>query len=215
MKLVIGNKNYSSWSFRPWLAMRVAGIAFEEQLIRLFTDEFAAEVRKVNPAGKVPVLIDNDQVVWESLAIMEYLAETFPEKNLWPHDKAARAHARCAANEMHGGFQALRNACPMNMRRVNPAKDRGEAVAKDVVRICQLWNEARASYGANGAFLYGQFSITDAMFAPVVSRFKTYSIQVDEVSAAYMAAMQALPAYQEWQQAGAAEPWIIEEEEVD
>ena len=215
MKLVIGNKNYSSWSFRPWLAMSVAGIPFEEQLVRLFADGFSEEVKKVSPSGKVPVLHHDGEIIWESLAILEYLAETFPEKNLWPADKAARAHARSASHEMHGGFFALRNRCHMNMRRVNPYKDRGEAVAKDVARITQLWNEARARFGAGGEFLYGQFSIADAMFAPVVSRFVTYSIEVDEVSQAYMNAMQALPAYQAWKEAGSNEPWVIEEEEVD
>ncbi len=156
LRLIIGNKNYSSWSFRPWLAMKVAGIAFEETLISLEASDFKTRVTAVSPAGRVPVLIDGDVVIWESLAILEYLADKFPAAGLWPKDAAARAHARAVASEMHAGFQPLRRLLPMNMWR--PVKPRAldDAAKADVARIEAIWNSCRAKFGAGGAFLYGQ-----------------------------------------------------------
>jgi glutathione S-transferase len=212
MKLIIGNKKYSSWSFRPWIAMRVKGIAFDEELILLDDDAGNPAIRAATPAGKVPVLIDGDLAVWESLAILEYLAERFPETGLWPEDVAARARARSMAHEMHGGFGALRAECPMNMaREVRPIAV-SDGVRRDVARIEQLWSEALSA--SNGPFLFGDFTNTDAMFAPVVNRLEIYALSTHEAVARYSAAMKALPAWAEWEAAGRAEPWIVEADEA-
>jgi glutathione S-transferase len=171
LHLVIGNKNYSSWSFRPWLAMKVAGIAFDETLISLDAPDFKARLMALSGAGKVPVLIDGDVRVWESLAIFEYLAEKFPTAALWPREAAARAHARAVASEMHAGFQPLRRQLPMNVwRRIIPRALEDDAMA-DVARIEVIWNECRSRFGSGGPFLYGAFGAADAMYAPVVWRF--------------------------------------------
>ena len=212
MKLIIGNKKYSSWSFRPWLAMRVNRINFEEELIPF---DFAAgnpAIKAASPAGKVPVMVDGDLVIWESLAILEYLAERFPEAGLWPDDIAARARARAMASEMHGGFGALRSECPMNMARAVGAIGVSGAVHRDVARIETLWAEALAASG--GPFLFGDFTNADAMFAPVVNRLDIYALSTHEAVARYTAAMKALPAWAEWETAGRAEPWIVEEDEA-
>jgi glutathione S-transferase len=171
LQLVIGNKNYSSWSFRPWLAMKVARIAFEETVIPLDAPDFKSRLTALSGAGKVPVLIEGDTRVWESLAILEYLAEKFPEASLWPRDAQARAHARAISAEMHAGFQALRRELPMNMRR--PVKPHPLAVdaAADVARIEVIWSDCRRRFGQGGPFLHGAFGAADAMYAPVVSRF--------------------------------------------
>jgi glutathione S-transferase len=215
LKLIIGNKNYSSWSLRPWIAMKVAGIAFEEQVIPLYEPGSREQVLKYSPAGKVPVLIDGGQPIWESLAILEYLAEKFPESGLWPAAARARGHARVVANEMHGGFQALRRNCPMNMwlppkQRLQP----DEAMA-DVSRIDALWSDCRARFGQSGAFLFGAFGAADAMYAPVVRRLHSYGLEVGAVSRAYMDAMMALPAWREWHDAAMKEPWIMQGNEPD
>ena len=177
LQLVIGNKNYSSWSFRPWLAMKVARIAFEETVIPLDAPDFKSRLTALSGAGKVPVLIEGDTRVWESLAILEYLAEKFPEASLWPRDAQARAHARAISAEMHAGFQALRRELPMNMRR--PVKPHPLAVdaAADVARIEAIWSDCRRRFGQGGPFLYGAFGAADAMYAPVVSRFHTYGVE--------------------------------------
>jgi glutathione S-transferase len=211
MKLVIGNKAYSSWSFRPWLLMRALGIAFEEQLIPLYRDDWAERIRAVSPAGKVPALIDGDTVVWESLAIVEYLAERFPDRGIWPKDGAARARARSLSSEMHAGFAPLRGRCPMNMRRDPKPIVLGPEVQANVDRIVAGWTEARSRFGAGGPFLYGAFSAADAMYAPVVSRFHGYAVAVPADICAYMDAVMALPAWREWEAAGRAEPWHIPE----
>jgi glutathione S-transferase len=213
--LVIGNKNYSSWSLRPWLAMRQAGIAFEELLIPLDEPGSKAAILEHSPAGKVPVLKEGAVTVWESLAILEYLAETCPEAGLWPPDPAARAHARAISAEMHAGFQALRNACPMNMRKRFAARERGADVARDVARVVAIWRDCRQRFGRGGPFLFGAFTAADAMYAPLVSRFHSYSIAVDPDTEAYMDAVMGLPAFDEWRQAGIAEPWILVVDEVD
>ncbi len=212
LKLAIGNKNYSSWSMRPWLALRASDIPFEETLIPLYTDNPADKNRILafSRAGKVPVLVDGDITVWDSLAIIEYLAERFPEKKLWPDDRAARAHARSVCAEMHSGFVALRSECGMNLHRpVRPVTLSADAQA-NIARVQEIWRECRERYGAPGPFLFGRFSAADAMFGPVVHRFRTYAIEVTPVSGAYMEAMMALPAFQEWTKDGLAETLVIE-----
>jgi len=215
LHLVIGNKNYSSWSFRPWLALKVAGIAFEETLISLDAPDFKARLTALSGAGKVPVLIDGDTHVWESLAILEYLAEKFPAAALWPQHPAARAHARAVAAEMHAGFLPLRRQLPMNVRRpVMPCKFEADA-AGDVARIDAIWSECRARFAAAGPFLYGAFGAADAMYAPVVWRFHTYAVEVSAAAGAYMRALMALPAWSEWREAARREPWVLPHDEID
>ncbi|MFO1148214.1 MAG: glutathione S-transferase family protein [Alsobacter sp.] len=217
MKLVIANKAYSSWSLRPWILMRVLGIPFEEDIIPLDTPEFRPRVSAYRAGSTVPILIDGDVTVWESLAIMDYLADRFPDKPVWPQERRARAFARTVAAEMHAGFRGLRAACPMNVRKRYAFKDRGEIVARDVSRIVHLWSIARNQHGkaAGGPFLFGDFSAADAMFAPVVTRFQTYSIPVEAPMRAYMDAVLDLPAFVEWQEAGMREPWVVAHDEVD
>jgi glutathione S-transferase len=216
LKLAIGNKNYSSWSMRPWLALRANDIPFEETVIPLYTDNPADKQRIVSfsRAGKVPVLVDGDITVWDSLAIIEYIAERFPEKKLWPDDVAARAHARSVCAEMHSGFMALRNECGMNLhRKVAPVTLSADALA-NIARVQQIWQECRERYGASGPFLFGGFGAADAMFAPVVHRFRTYAIEVTPQAKAYMETMMALPAFQEWTKDGLAETLVIEKFET-
>jgi glutathione S-transferase len=206
MTLVIGNKNYSSWSLRPWLALAHHKIPFEEVLILIHTPETPAAIAKYSPAGKVPILLDGDATVWESYAILEHINERFPDTRLWPRDPQARAHARAVACEMHGGFAALRNHCPMNLKRRKKREPTPE-VQKDIDRITQIWRDARARFGAGGEFLFGAFSAADCMYAPVATRVASYEIGVDPVSAAYVEAIYRLPAFQDWQKAGLAETW--------
>jgi glutathione S-transferase len=215
LRLVIGNKNYSSWSFRPWIAMAVAGIPFEETVISLNDPAFKATLLKVSPAGKVPALVDGDTHVWESLAILEYLAEKFPAAGLWPKDPAARAHARAIASEMHAGFVPLRRHCPMNFWRPVRRRDLPEDVAQNVKRIDEMWTDCRERFGAGGPFLFGPFSGADAMYAPVVSRFHTYDVPVSGEARAYMEAVMGLPAWAAWRTAGLKEPWVLPEDEPD
>lgn len=215
--LYLGNKNYSSWSMRPWLALKQTGAAFEEVLITLDQPDSAANLRRRSPSGRVPVLQHGALVVWESLAICEYLAEQFPKARLWPDDREARAHARAVSNEMHGGFAALRNHLPMDISRRWPLGNRLTTVGADVERIAAIWNECRARFGSRGAngagdFLFGGFTIADAMFAPVVTRFVTYSVPLDPVCGAYVTAMQGWPAMQDWTAAAKAEPWVIKQD---
>ena len=219
LTLIIGNKKYSSWSFRPWIALRVAGIAFEERVIPFESDEFKREVGGLSGTGKVPVLIDGDIVVWESLAILEYLAEKFPDAGLWPKDVAARAHARVVANEMHAGFQALRNHLPANFARRIIKRELTPDVVANVKRIETLWADCRARFGARaqpaGPFLFGAFGAADAMYAPVVSRFNTYGVDVTPATRAYMDAVMALPAWKEWYDAAMTETWVMQNNEPD
>src|SRR5208282_174691 len=215
LHLVIANKNYSSWSFRPWLAMKVAGIAFEETLISLDAPDFKSRLAALSGAGKVPVLIDGDTVVWESLAILEYLAEKSPAAALWPQHPAARAHARAIASEMHAGFLPLRRQLPMNVRRPVRPLALDDGAAANVTRIDAIWSECRSRFGAGGPFLYGAFGAADAMYAPVVSRFHTYAVEVSVAARAYMRAVMALPAWSEWREAARHEPWVLPEDEVD
>ncbi|MBK8062868.1 MAG: glutathione S-transferase family protein [Betaproteobacteria bacterium] len=196
MKLVIGNKNYSSWSLRPWLAMKVAGIAFEEERIPLYLPESKARILAVNPAGKVPCLVDGALRVWDSLSILEYLAETHPQ--LWPADRAARALARSVSAEMHSGFAQLRTHMSMNIRRSLPGRGRTPESLAEAARIMALWSDCRARHGAGGPFLFGAFSNADAMYAPVVLRFRTYAVELPPDCDAYAQAVLALPAMREW-----------------
>jgi glutathione S-transferase len=215
LHLIIGNKNYSSWSFRPWLAMKVAGIAFEETVISLQALDFKARVTAVSGAGRVPVLIDGDTHIWESLAILEYLAEKFPRAGLWPEQTAARAHARAVASEMHAGFLPLRRQLPMNVWRPVQARALDDDAKANVARIDAIWSECRTRFGAGGPFLYGAFGAADAMYAPVIWRFHTYAVEVGAVARAYMAAVMALPAWSEWREAARREPWVLPHDEVD
>ncbi|MBR1125041.1 glutathione S-transferase family protein [Bradyrhizobium lablabi] len=210
LKLVIGNKNYSSWSMRPWLALRVSDIPFDEVFIPLYTDDPADKQRILgfSRAGKVPALIDGDLVIWDSLAIIEYLAEKFPGKKLWPEDSASRAHARSISAEMHSGFAALRNECGMNLHRPIGAVALSEDARANVARIQEIWSECHRRYG--GPFLFGAFGAADAMYAPVVHRFRTYAIEVAPAARHYYDAMQSLAAFQQWTGEGLAETLVIE-----
>ena len=211
LKLVIGNKNYSSWSMRPWLALRANDIPFEEVFIPLYTDQADKDrILAVSKAGKVPTLIDGDVTVWDSLAIIEYLAERFPEARLWPADRAARAHARAISAEMHSGFMALRNECGMNLHRPIRAVTLSDDARANVERVQQIWADCHARYGKQGPFLFGAFSGADAMYAPVVHRFRTYAIPVTGDAQHYFEAMQALPAFQQWTRDGLAETLVID-----
>jgi len=215
LKLIIGNKNYSSWSFRPWIAMKVAGIAFDEEVISLNAPDFKSRLLAVSGTGKVPTLIDGEIKVWESLAIFEYLAEKFPDAGLWPRDPAARAHARAIASEMHAGFVPLRRACPMNMWRPVMKRELDKEAQANVARIDAMWIDCRKRFGQGGAFLFGKFGAADAMYAPVVARFHTYDVTVGTEAQAYMRAVMALPAWKEWVAEGVKEPWVLAEDEVD
>ncbi len=208
MKLHIGNKSYSSWSLRPWLLLTHAGIPFEERVIPLDQSSSAADIAAVSGAGRVPVLVDGSLTVWDSLAICEYLAERFPEKALWPRDAAARAVARAVSAEMHSGFTALRSACPFKVRETIAYAPSPEVQA-DVRRITAVWEDCRQRFGGGGPFLFGGFSIADAYYAPVVSRFRTYGMALSGASAAWADAVWSLPAYERWRQGAAAETWSM------
>ena len=212
LKLAIGNKNYSSWSMRPWLALRANDIPFVETVIPLYTDNPAdkEQILSFSRAGKVPVLVDGDITVWDSLSIIEYVAERYPEAKLWPDDVAARAHARSVCAEMHSGFMALRNECGMNLHRPVGAVTLSADAKANVARVQEIWRECRACYGAEGPFLFGRFGAADAMYAPVVHRFRTYAIEVGPEARTYMETMMALSAFQQWTRDGIAETRVIE-----
>jgi glutathione S-transferase len=215
LKLIIGNKNYSSWSLRPWLAMKVAGIRFEEEIIPLYESGSRERALKYSPTGKVPILIDGEHHVWESLAILEYLAEEFPDAGLWPTLPRARAHARAAATEMHGGFTALRKACPMNLWLPVKKRPQSEEVMSDLRRIDGLWSDCRARFGQGGPFLFGKFCAADAMYAPVAARINTFGLDMSDVSRLYVDAILAMPAFVEWRTAALKEPWVMQHNEPD
>ena len=212
LKLVIGNKNYSSWSMRPWLALRANDIPFEEVFIPLYTEHDADKQRILgfSCAGKVPVLVDGDVTVWDSLSIIEYLAEKFPQNRLWPQDRARRAHARSISAEMHSGFMALRSECSMNVHRPIRAVALSDDARSNVARIQAIWAECHQRYGNEGPFLFGAFSGADAMFAPVVHRFRNYAIPVDGDARHFVDAMTSLPAFCEWTRDGLAETLRID-----
>ncbi|MGE4279456.1 MAG: glutathione S-transferase family protein [Magnetospirillum sp.] len=199
--LIIGTKRFSSWSLRPWLAAKMAGLNVTEIEITLRQPDTKANILVHSPSGKVPCLIHDGLVVWDSLAICEYLAETFPEAGLWPTDPAARAVARAVSAEMHSGFVALRNACSMDMCAHIPMTELADDLATDIHRINVIWEDCRARFGDGGPFLFGEFSVADAMFAPVVSRFTTYDLPVNDVGRAYCQAVWDLAPMQEWKAA--------------
>jgi glutathione S-transferase len=217
LKLIIGNKNYSSWSMRPWIAMKAANIPFDETVISLDAPNFKQIVGPVSGTGKVPVLIDGDVRVWESLAILEYLAEKFPNAGLWPADSTARAFARAVSNEMHAGFVPLRRHMPMNMWRPVIKRELTPEALVNVQRVELIWSECRKRYGSKseGPFLFGRFGATDAMYAPVVARLHTYGVEVAATTKTYMDAVMALPAWREWHVAALKETWVLAEDEVD
>jgi glutathione S-transferase len=208
--IVIGNKNYSSWSLRGWLALKATGAAFDEILVRLNQPDTRAEILRHSPGGKVPTLKHKGTVVWESLAICEFLAEAYPAAKLWPAEPAARALARSVSAEMHAGFAELRKNMPMDMRASKPGQGMTPAVAADIERVTAIWRDCRSRYGKEGPYLFGHFTAADAMYGPVVSRFQTYAPKLDPVSAAYRDAAWSSPAMVEWCQAAVREPWHID-----
>lgn len=203
LKLVIGDRNFSSWSLRPWLAAKQAGLPFDEVSVRLHAAGAKENILKHSPSGKVPCLLDGSTVVWDSLAICETLAELAP--SLWPADRAARAEARSVSAEMHSGFTALRQNMPMDIRAAKPGQGRTPEVEADIARIVAIWESCRSRHAAGGPFLFGSFSIADAMYAPVVWRFKTYAVALPSASQAWADAMLAMPAMREWQASALAE----------
>jgi glutathione S-transferase len=205
MKLLIGNKNYSSWSLRPWLVLTEAKIPFQEERVVFGTPQFKARVGQVSPSGRVPALIDEDLVVWDSLAIVEYLAERFPDRQLWPADPKARAVARSLCAEMHSGFQLLRSSLTMNFQVHLPGAGWSVNVKREIDRILSMWQDARARFGSGGPMLFGSFSIADAFFAPVVQRFASYAVKLPPVAQAYAEAVAALPGFRKWAQEARAE----------
>ena len=219
LKLIVGNKNYSSWSMRPWIGLKAAGIPFDEEVISLYGEGSKQQILARSPSGKVPILIDgqgNGEVrVWESLAILEYAAEKFSAAGLWPSDPAARAHARAISTEMHGGFVPLRSECGMNFWRPPARRALSADALANIARIEHIWTHARATYGVGGPFLFGRFSVADAMYAPIVQRFMAYAIDVAPPVGAYKQAVSALPAWAEWRRAALKETWVIPKFEYD
>ncbi len=211
--VVIGNKNYSSWSLRGWLMAKIAGLEFDEVVVPLDLPETQATIRKHSPSGRVPVLLHRGLAVWESLAIAEYLNDLKPEAGLWPDSSAARAHARSISCEMHAGFADLRNSMPMNIRASYPGKGMTPAVRADIERITGLWRDCRKRFAGaapkDEGFLFGAISAADAMYAPVATRFRTYGVQLDSDSDNYCTAVLAHPAMKEWTDAAKNEPWLI------
>ncbi|WP_026868498.1 glutathione S-transferase family protein [Inquilinus limosus] len=209
LRLVIGNKRYSSWSLRPWLALAHHGVPFEEILIPLYREGSKEAILRHSPSGKVPTLIDGGTTVWDSLAILEHLAERFPELALWPQDPARRALARSISAEMHSGFAALRNELPMDLAPPDPGKTRGDAAEADIARVAAIWRQCREAAGAEGPFLFGAFGAADCMYAPVVLRLDRYRVPLDPACRAYADAILGLPAMRRWVEAGMAEPWVL------
>ena len=208
LQLVIGSKRYSSWSLRAWLPLAHFDVPFTETLVPLGQDDTRARILARSPSGRVPCLVDGATLVWESLAVLEYLAELFPEHALWPRGRAARAEARAIAAEMHAGFAALRAGLPMNLGRTPAPVPLPAGVEADVARIDALWQAARGRFGCDGPFLFGAFGAADAMYAPVVTRFHRYGVAVSPASKAYMEAVLSLPAMQAWQAEAALEPAV-------
>jgi glutathione S-transferase len=213
VKLIFANRNYSSWSLRAWLVLKHFGIPFDEDLVLLSGEGWQQALRKKSPSGRVPVLIDGEAVVHETIAILEYLNDKYPAKGIWPSDRLRRAQARSISAEMHGGFSTLRDAAPMNLRASHPGKVDADLVARDLRRIEEIWGDFTAESG--GPFLFGKFSGADAMFAPVATRIRTYALPVSDVAMEYVEAIYALPAFQEWLTEAIKEPWIVEDDEID
>ena len=207
LTLVIGSKNYSSWSLRPWLALAHHKIPFEEVLIPNGSADFKTKVASHGAGKTVPILLDGKEKIWETIAILEYLAEKFPQAKLWPADPMARAHARAISAEMHSGFSALRGHYHFNLRRKRARPSNPPEVEADVARIATIWRAARERFGTGGEFLFGAFGAADCMYAPVAGRIVSYELKVDRVASAYVEAIQALPAYRAWFDAAQREPW--------
>jgi len=212
--LVLGNKNYSSWSLRPWLVMRHLDLEFEETIVPLLVDGFKEELLKHSASGKVPVLKVEGNEIWDSLAICEYLNDRYPAGQLWPMDEYAKAIARSVSYEMHSGFFNIRNDMPMNMRRIVDGFEPSSLCQQDIERVLEIWESCRERFGQNGPFLFGEFSIADAMFAPVVSRFNTYKIPMSGNVAAYVQTVQDMPLMLEWKKTAIGEAWVIDQVEL-
>lgn len=213
MKLIFANRNYSSWSMRAWLVLRHFEIPFREELTPLSGERWKENIQARSPTAKVPVLIDGDLAIPETIAIIEYLADLYPRKSIWPHDRKLRARARAASAEMHSGFQALREAAPMNLRASYPGRVPLDVVADDLRRLEALWGELLDRSG--GPYLFGDFCAADAMFAPVATRIRTYALPASDTATTFVEAIYALPAFQEWLAEAIKEPWIVEEDEID
>jgi glutathione S-transferase len=213
VKLVVGNKNYSSWSMRPWVLLRQAGIPFEEVQLKFAQDISVIGVEKYSPTRKVPVLMVGGEPVWDSLAICETVAELHPDKQLWPGDAAARRVARSICAEMHSGFQGLRGKMPMNIRNRYPGKGMTPESRKDIDRVVAIWTDCRSRFGGGGSLLFGRFSIPDAFYAPVAMRFVTYAVELPPVAQAYVDAVQALSAVREWVEAARRETEFVQADE--
>jgi glutathione S-transferase len=211
--LVVGNRNYSSWSLRPYMAMTMARIKFEQKLVRFGEPAFTKAVQRISKAGRVPVLLVDGKPIWDSLAILEYAAELKP--SLWPSNRMARAVARSISAEMHSGFHAVRNECPMNIRRKPKAITISDGAKSNIARIDEIWSSCRKEYGKGGPFLFGKFSIADAMYTPVASRFETFDIKLSKAAKAYQHALLQTEAFQLWKADALKEPWIVPVDEVD
>jgi glutathione S-transferase len=207
--IVIGNKNYSSWSLRGWMALKHTGAEFEEIMVRLDQPDTLEALKSYSPAAKVPVLKSPDGDIWDSLAICEYLAETFPECRLWPEGIKARAHARVVSAEMHSGFVALRSMMPMDLRGTYSMPDLSDDLRADIERIDTIWQDCRNRFGQSGPFLFGEFSIADCMFAPVVARFVSYGPEISTVSRDYIDTVMNCPEMKDWIEASKEETWVI------
>ncbi len=208
-RLILGNKNYSSWSLRAWLVLARCGVEFDEEVIPLYRPESRGHLLAHGPAGKVPMLEHDGITVWDSLAIAEYLAERFPAAGLWPGDPEARALARSLCAEMHAGFADLRNCLPMCLHGERQPPGDAPGLATDIARITAAWEDCRARFGAGGDFLFGGFTIADAFFAPVAARFDGYGVRLGGPAAAYRDALLAWPDFAAWRAAAAEEPWVI------
>ena len=212
LTIYLGNKNYSSWSLRPWLVLKHTTVAFNEVVIPLYESTSRATVLKYSPSGRVPALQHGALTIWDSLAICEYLAEALPAFELWPKDAAARAVARAASAEMHAGFEALRRHLPMNIRSSFPDRGVTPEVQADINRVMSIWRDCRARFGeGKGDFLFGHFTIADAMYAPVVTRFRTYRIELEREAETYCEKIMSLPAMQEWIAGARNEPMVVEQ----
>lgn len=212
MRLLIGNKNYSSWSLRPWLVLTHFAIPFDEEFVNLGAPDYKSVLASRSPSGRVPVLFDGDLILNETIAIIEYLADCFPNKPIWPLDVKSRALARAAAAEIHAGFADLRNRAPMNLRADYPGRVDYDTIKSDMRRLEVLWGELMARSG--GPYLFGEFSAADAMYAPVAARLRTYDIPVAKLTGEYVEAIFDLPAFKQWRKAALDEPWRIEEDEI-
>lgn len=213
-KLIIGNKNYSSWSLRAWFLLREADIDFDEHRIPLDTEDTARQIAEFSPSGRVPVLLLDDLAVWDTLAIAETLAERWPDRKLWPDDAAARAHARSISAEMHAGFVTLRSQMPMNCRAMGRRVALPDELTRDIDRMFDIWSDCYRRYGESGPWLFGEFSIADAMYAPVVLRLRTYGINLPESARHYANRVLQSEAMQEWLLACETETEVIEQDEV-